>query len=142
MKHLSVHDTYSHEFHFTQEQVILFAQASGDHNPIHLDENYASTTIFKRPIVHGFLAGSVFSKVFGTLWPGEGTIYLKQSMQFLWPMYVEETYLASFTVVELYGEKQRALIKTEILSQNQKTLLSGEALIQHHTITPILASYC
>lgn len=131
---LSLHATYEHEFYFTQEHVIRFAEASGDHNPLHLDENYAATTLFKRPIVHGFLGGSVFSKVFGTIWPGEGTIYLKQSLHFLRPMYVQETYTAMFTVLELDSTKNRALIKTEIINTAAKPLLTGEALIQHYSI--------
>ena len=132
---LSLHAIYEHEFYFTQEHVIRFAEASGDHNPLHLDENYAATTLFKRPIVHGFLGGSVFSKVFGTLWPGEGTIYLKQSLHFLRPMYVQEVYKAVFTVLDIDTHKNRALIKTEIINLALKPLLTGEALIQHYTIS-------
>src|SRR6478752_7093968 len=88
---------YTHGFSFSQEEVNRFAEVTGDCNPIHLDESYAASTAFKRPIMHGFLGGSIFSKVFGTLFPGEGTIYLKQSMSFVKPMYTDTAYEAVFT---------------------------------------------
>jgi acyl dehydratase len=72
-------ETYSHEFKFTQNEVNQFAEVTGDKNPVHTDAEYAAKTMFKRPIMHGMLSASLFSKVFGTLFPGEGTIYLKQS---------------------------------------------------------------
>src|SRR3990172_4236067 len=82
---------YKYEFSFSDDDIIGFAKVSGDHNPIHLDEEYASKTIFKKRIIHGFLGGSVFSKVFGTIVPGEGTIYLSQSLKFMGPMYIGES---------------------------------------------------
>ena len=62
---IKVGDTFTYSFQFTQEDVIKFAEASGDFNPIHLDSTYAKNSIFGRTIIHGFLGGSVFSKVFG-----------------------------------------------------------------------------
>lgn len=62
-------DKYRHEVTYTQEGVIAFAEITGDKNPIHLDPEFAAKTPFGRPIVHGFLSASVFSKVFGMLFP-------------------------------------------------------------------------
>ena len=67
---------FEHLFSFTQKDVEAFAKVTGDNNPVHLDESYAAKTMFKRPIMHGMLGATVFSKVFGTMFPGEGTIYL------------------------------------------------------------------
>src|SRR5688572_3317080 len=89
---------FTHQFSYTQEEVNRFAEVTGDTNPVHTDAAYAATTMFKKPIMHGFLGGSIFSKVFGTMFPGEGTIYLKQSMSFVKPMYVDTIYEATFTV--------------------------------------------
>jgi acyl dehydratase len=129
---ITLHQTYQLSFRYTQEQVQAFADVTGDHNPIHLDAEYAGKTAFKKPIMHGFLSGSVFSKVFGTLFPGEGTIYLRQTMEFLRPMYVETDYDAVFTVKEINAEKHRALVETVIYDKNtQKPCLRGEAEVMN-----------
>jgi len=127
---ITIGDKFLHEFQYTQDEVQLFAKATGDFNPIHLDDEYAKETIFKKPIIHGFLGGSIFSKIFGTLWPGEGTIYLKQSMTFVKPMHVETKYCAHLEVKETIEEERKALIQTEIRHSN-KLVIKGEALIIH-----------
>lgn len=116
---------YTHDFSFSQEDVNCFAEVTGDRNPIHTDADYAAGTMFKRPIMHGFLGGAIFSKVFGTLFPGEGTIYLKQSMAFVKPMFVDTMYTATFTVTDVNNEKHRAQVET-IISEKE----SGEATIK------------
>ena len=78
---MKVGNKYIHQYSFSQDDVKLFAQITGDTNPLHLDEEYAKGTIFKTKIMHGFLSASVFSKVFGTLFPGEGCIYLEQNLK-------------------------------------------------------------
>jgi acyl dehydratase len=129
---IQIKDTYSYTFKFSQVDVQRFAEVTGDRNPLHLDAEYASKTIFKQPIMHGFLGGSVFSKVFGMLFLGEGTIYLKQSMEFLRPMLVDTDYEATFEVKEIDREKHRAIISTSIKDKNtQKETLRGEAQVMH-----------
>jgi len=125
-------DTYSHEFQFSQEEVNQFAQVTGDKNPVHTDAAYAATTMFKKPIMHGMLSASLFSKVFGTLFPGEGTIYLKQSLAFLRPMYVDTAYEAHFTVKEVTVEKNRAVVETVIKDKATGAICtSGEATVMN-----------
>ena len=105
LSEFKVGSEFSYSFSFSQDDVLTFANASGDFNPIHLDDEFAKTTIFKKKIVHGFLGGSVFSKVFGTLFPGSGTIYIKQSMTFYKPMFVDQGYVAKFKVIEIDSKK-------------------------------------
>lgn len=133
-KKISVGDKFDYDFSFTNEDVILFSKATGDFNPIHLDSEYAKNTIFKKPIVHGFLGGSVFSKVFGTLYPGNGTIYLKQDLSFFKPMYRLEKYKATFEIMTTNVKKNRALVKTLIIDNKSEIIINGEALIQHPLI--------
>lgn len=124
--------TYTHDFKFTQDEVARFAEVTGDKNPVHLDAEYAAKTMFKKPIMHGMLSASLFSKVFGTLFPGEGTIYLKQSLNFLKPMYVETDYVAEFTVKEVIADKNRAVVETLIKDKNsQLVCTSGEAVVMN-----------
>ncbi len=75
------------------------------------------------------LSASVFSKVLGTIFPGNGTIYLNQTLNFLAPIYTDEEYQAIFEVIEINSEKKRAIISTNILNTVGKVVLSGEANI-------------
>lgn len=123
---------YTHEFSFTQSDVEQFAKVTGDNNPVHLDAAYAATTMFKKPIMHGFLGGAVFSKIFGTLFPGEGTIYLKQSMSFMRPMFVDTVYEARMTVKEVIREKHRITVETIIADKTTGDVtISGEATVMN-----------
>lgn len=129
---IQLNDIYKHEFSFSQSDIVKFAEVTGDKNPVHLDANYAATTMFKVPIMHGMLGASLFSKVFGTLFPGEGTIYLKQSLAFLKPMFVDIAYEAVFTVKEINTEKHRATIETTIIDKTTGALCtSGEATVMN-----------
>ena len=129
-----VGDSYEYSFSFTQEDVNSFALVSGDKNPIHIDKEYASKSLFKKRIIHGFLGGSVFSKVFGNIFPGEGTFYLKQSMTFYNPMYVNELYKAKFLVKKIIPEKNRAIVDTIIVDKDNQIIIEGEALIKNKNI--------
>lgn len=130
---LKVGEKYTHTFSFSQEDVIAFAKVTGDNNPVHLDEDYAADTMFKKPIMHGMLGASIFSKVFGTLFPGEGTIYLNQNIQFTRPMYAGDQYEAQFEIVEIDSEKHRAKITTSIVNIEGKTVILGDATLMHTT---------
>jgi Acyl dehydratase len=124
-------DVYTHSVEFKQEDVNKFAEITGDCNPIHLDAAYAANTIFKRPIVHGFLSGAVFSKVFGTLFPGEGTIYLSQEMKFLAPIFVDEPYEARFEVLEVNTEKHIGIISCTLQNSQGVACIIGNAKLKH-----------
>ena len=125
---IKVGSIYKYEFSFTQDDVNSFAEITGDKNPIHIDEEYASKSLFKRRIIHG---ASVFSKVFAVGFPGEGTIYLKQDLKFMSPMFTSEKYTAVFTVVDLNKDKNRALVKTEVIDLKDEIVITGEALIKN-----------
>ena len=123
---------FIHQFSFTQDDVNRFAEVTGDKNPVHSDPAYAAKTMFKRPIMHGMLGASLFSKVFGTLFPGEGTIYLKQSLSFMKPMYVDTDYEAVFTVKEVIADKNRAIVETLIKDKlSGLVCTSGEAVVMN-----------
>lgn len=112
---IALHTVHRHRFSFTQDDVILFAQVSGDNNPLHLDPAFAATTPFKRPIIHGALASSIFSKVMGTEFPGFGSVYLKQVSEYKRPMFVDTEYEGVFTVINIDPNKHVAEIKCEII---------------------------
>jgi len=123
-------DKWSYTFLFTQQDVEDFARVTGDTNPVHLDKSYAESSIFKKRIIHGALSNSVFSRVFGTIQPGGGTIYLSQNTKFIAPMYVDTKYVALFEVI---NRKDNGIltIKTEILDkQTNQFTITGEAVIK------------
>ncbi len=123
-----VGSSFTHNFKFSQEDVEAFARVTGDTNPLHLDADYAATTAFKRPIIHGMLGASVFTKVLGTEYPGYGSIYVSQTLSFLRPMFVDTDYEAVFTITNINPEKHTAEISTEILdSQTRKVTTRGVA---------------
>ena len=125
-------DKFEQKVRYTQEDVIGFAKVSGDCNPIHLDPEYAAKTMFKRPIVHGFLSASVFSKVFGMDFPGPGTIYMSQQMKFLAPVYVDRDYTARFEVAEIKREKHIGIVNCSLTDdETGKECISGTAMLKH-----------
>ena len=132
MSGLQIGDTYEAPFAFSQEEVNAFATLTGDKNPVHIDAEYAAKTVFRRPIMHGMLAASIFSKVLGMDFPGEGTVYLKQSLEFKRPLYPSENYIGHFEIVEINKPKGLATIKTTIYdSERKRILLEGEANIRN-----------
>lgn len=125
-------DIYRKTFRYSQAEVEKFAEVTGDTNPVHLDAAYAAGTIFKRPIMHGFLGGSFFSKVFGTQFPGEGTLYLKQTLEFRKPMFVDTDYEAVFTIQQIDREKHRATVQTQVLDKESGAVtINGEAVVMN-----------
>ncbi|TAG56491.1 MAG: MaoC family dehydratase [Cytophagales bacterium] len=129
---IEIDQVFTHTFTITQAEVIAFANCSGDFNPIHLDASFAADTPFKKPIIHGIFSSSIFSKYFGTINPGEGTIYLKQTLEFLRPMFADMPYEAIMKVKDIISTKNTAIIDCKIIDKNTgKLTLIGEAYILH-----------
>ena len=110
----------------TDADVVGFAEISGDTNPVHLDADYASTTIFKDRIVHGMLSAAYISAVFGTRLPGPGAIYVSQSLRFKAPVKIGDTVVTTVKIIELNEEKNRAKFET-VCAVAGKPVLTGEA---------------
>lgn len=120
------------DIRFSQAQVDQFAALSGDSNPLHLDADYAATTSFKRPIMHGILGAALFSKAMGMDFPGPGTVYLSQTLQFKRPMFVDTDYAVVLIVTAHDPAKQTATLSTEIKDKaTGKVCTSGEAMVMN-----------
>ncbi|EMK15683.1 MaoC-like protein [Leptospira kirschneri serovar Bim str. 1051] len=122
-------DAFEEEVSFSQEDVKKYADMSGDYNPIHFDYEYTKKTIFKFPIMHGLIGASAFSRILGTIFPGEGTIYRKQSLNFILPMFVERKYKVILKIMEIDSIKGSARIETKIINLEGSIVLSGEAIV-------------
>jgi acyl dehydratase len=129
IKTMNVGDSRSYERVITSEDVRQFGTLSGDTNATHFDPVYAAKTIFKKPIVHGMLLGSLFSKIFGLDYPGEGTIYCTQSLKFLKPVYPDTVLTVKVTVREINVERNRAWFTTEIFDEKGECAVTGDALL-------------
>ena len=127
MTTVSVGDTYACEFEITEEMVKLFAEATGDRNPIHLDESYAKGTRFKSRIAHGMLIAGLISNVFGTQYPGQGTVYLSQTLNFKKPVYLGDRVKVALEILTILSEKNRLRLKTVCQNQTAAIVLDGEA---------------
>jgi len=110
----------------TDADVKCFAGLSGDRNPVHMDEDYAKKSRFKKRIAHGMISASFFSALFGTKIPGEGCVYTRQSLNFKRPIYINDTVEAVVTVISIDLEKRRVVFET-ICKVNGKVAIDGEA---------------
>ena len=121
--------TVQEEFPVTEQMGIEFAGVSGDTNPVHLDQDYAKATRFGAKIAHGMLIGSFISNVIGTRMPGEGSIYMKQEMTFLRPVYYGDRVTVEVAVIALQKDRNRAVLSTDCYNQKGEKVLAGEALV-------------
>lgn len=120
--------TASYSQTITDADVKVFAGISGDRNPVHLDEEYAENSRYKKRIAHGFMTASYFSALFGTKIPGAGCVYVSQSLNFKRPVYINDTVVATIKVIKVNKEKQRIFFKTTCTVRN-KIVIDGEAEI-------------
>lgn len=111
---------------FSNEDVKLFSELSGDINPVHLDEEYAKKTIFGQRIVHGALLTSIFSTIFANHLPGPGCIYLKSENKFLKPVYLNQPITFRAEIINIVVEKKRVIFKT-VAQANQQEYIVGTA---------------
>lgn len=109
--------------------IIAFSQISKDVNPVHLDEEYASKTIFKKKIAHGMYVGSFISAVIANDLPGKGTIYLHQSLDFKKPVFIGDQIRVSVEVVSSVKPTIYEL-RTVCTNQNDEIVISGIAIVK------------
>jgi 3-hydroxybutyryl-CoA dehydratase len=110
----------------TDENVVSFANISGDKNPIHIDEAYAKVSRFKRRIAHGMISSSFFSALFGTKLPGAGCLYISQNLNFKKVVYIGDTVTATVIVKKVDIVNKRVAFDT-ICKVGHRTVIDGEA---------------
>jgi 3-hydroxybutyryl-CoA dehydratase len=125
---LSVGMTDAYEHVVTEQDVVQFAEISGDHNPVHLDEDYARTTRFKGRIVHGMLSASFLSTAIASRLPGPGTIYLTQNLTFRAPVRIGDRVEARVTITDIIREKARVVLRT-VCRVGETVVIDGDALV-------------
>lgn len=116
----------SKKFLITEDIVIKYSEISQDMNPIHLDDEYAKKSIFKRRIAHGMLLGGFISGIIANDYPGEGSIYLQQIINFVKPCYIGDEIDVIIELIDKTESKYK--LSTKIV-RKETTLVDGEALI-------------
>ena len=106
IENISVGDSAEITKRMSLEMVTAFAAISEDFNPVHLDAEYASKSRYKAQIIHGLMASSLFSGLFGTQLPGQGCVYKSQNMRFKRPIYVGDEVTAKVEVVSIDNYKK------------------------------------
>jgi 3-hydroxybutyryl-CoA dehydratase len=126
---INVGDTASISKTISDEDIRTFAELTGDNNPVHLDDEYASGTRFGGRIAHGMLSASLISTVLGTKLPGTGVIYLSQNLRFTAPVYPGDTITARATVSKIRTDKPIATLETVCTNQRDEPVVTGEAIV-------------
>lgn len=129
IRELKIGDQASTAKTISESDVYLFAGITGDHNPAHVNEVYASQTRFGRRIAHGILSAGLISAVLAMKLPGPGTIYLGQELKFVRPVYFGDTITATYTVSELLPEKNIARLETVCTNQDGAVVIKGTATV-------------
>ena len=112
----------------TEKDIELFGEVSGDVNPVHFDDAFAKTTIFKGRIAHGVLSASYISTVLGMKMPGPGTIFMSLTTRFKAPVRIGDTVTSTCTVREVVADKRRVLFDC-VCKVGDVTVVDGEALV-------------
>ena len=116
-----------------EREIMLFAEASGDVNPLHLDAGYAAGTPFGEPIAHGILSASLISAAVALQLPGPGAVYVSQTLRFLRPVKVGDRLMATLTVTGKRDDKKFVTLDCGIVNQHGKVVVTGQAEIMAPT---------
>ncbi len=128
---VKVGDKISFSKSVSHDDLVKFADVTGDTNRIHLDEDYAGKTRFGKRIAHGMLSAGFISTVVGIKLPQEDetAIYLSQSLRFMRPVYIGDTITTEVEVTAVDAERRRVTLNTVCMNQNQEQVVTGEAIV-------------
>jgi len=110
----------------TEADIVKFSEITGDVNPIHLDEAYARKSIFGQRIAHGMISAGYISAIFGTRFPGAGSIFLSQSLKFKAPVKINDSVETTVTITDLNEKRKRVTLDCQC-RVGDTVVLSGEA---------------
>ena len=126
---IAIGDTATYTRLITNQEVEAFAAISGDHNPLHLDPDYAATTPFGECIAHGMLTGALISAAIAMQLPGPGSVYLNQSLQFRAPVLLGDTLTVTLEVTEKHTKRPWITLSCTVGNQDGKAVAKGEAQV-------------
>ena len=127
MDHLSIGQKATRSITLTAEHVKSYAEMTGDRNPLHFDEDFASKTKFKRLVVQGGLTTGLLHALVAMDMPGPGTVFLSQNWEFIAPVFIGDTITAEAEILSIHASKPVTQLKVAIRRQTGETVLEGEA---------------
>ena len=127
---LQVGDTAEFRHTVTKEDVLKFANLTGDDNALHVDPEFAAKTSFKGVVAHGMLGASFISTVIGKYLPGNGSLWISQNFEFLLPTRIGDTLTISAEILKKHKTQRIITLKTEIKNQHKQVVLTGEGKIK------------
>jgi 3-hydroxybutyryl-CoA dehydratase len=136
MRSMATGAQFQEQVTVTGEIISRFADASGDHNPLHVDAEYARKTLFGRRIAHGAWLIARFSRILASELPGPGTIYLSQETTFRSPAYIDDRITFAVKVVEIDAGRKRVKLETTATNQDGVVVASGFALTKISDLSP------
>jgi 3-hydroxybutyryl-CoA dehydratase len=128
-KEIEIGDTATFTRKVTNQDILDFATLTGDVNPIHLDEDFAASTMFKDRIAHGILSVGFISTLIGTILPGKNVIYLSQNCKFTAPVRIGDTIKVVGKVIDKRPDKNILTIETNVYNQKDEMVIEGSAVV-------------
>jgi len=120
--------TESYSQTISDSDIKMYAGISGDNNPVHMSNEYAKKSRFKKRIAHGLLSAGFFSALFGTRLPGAGCVYVSQNLEFKRPVYLGDRVTATITVTKVDKKNKRVYFRTFCMVKN-KIVIDGQATL-------------
>ena len=126
---ISIGQQESFMIKITESMVEKFSKLSGDLNPLHMDNEFAESSSFKKRIVHGMLLASFFSQLIGMKLPGKNSLYFSQTLNFRSPCYIDDQIEVVGEVIEKSDSTQIITVSTTIFNKSKTCLIDGIAKI-------------
>jgi|TARA_B110000495_G_C23003265_1_gene592334 3-hydroxybutyryl-CoA dehydratase len=126
---IKIGQTETFELVITESMLDDFARLSGDYNPLHMNENYANSTIFKRRVCHGMLVASFFSQLVGMYIPGKNALYFSQTLKFIHPCFIDDVLKIEGKVLDKSESTKLITLKTSVFNDIGKCIIDGQAKV-------------
>lgn len=123
----TVGQTATRSVTLTREDVRTYAELTGDHNPLHFDEEFAAGTKFGRLVVQGGLTTGLLHALVAMDMPGPGSVFLSQDWNFTAPVFIGDTITAEAEVVSVHASKPVTELRVQVRRQDDTVVLEGEA---------------
>lgn len=129
MREIKVGDTAQRSMLVTDEQIDLFARLSGDRNPLHFDEDFASKTKFGRRVVHGGVTAAILNALVAEDLPGPGSVFMEQHLKYTAPVHPGDTITADLVVLKAREDKPIYTVAVRVMRQDGVSVLEGECVV-------------